>query len=382
MKRKIFASTPSRICLFGEHQDYLGLEVIALAVDLRFRASAVKREDEIIKIKIRDEKFNYLGAENTLGLFEKAEIDLSKPIVYKDNRDYLKSTINILLKNGYKFDRGFDILMDSEIPIGKGMSSSTTMIIVLIKTLLEMIDSPDKDNSEKIALLGFEAEVEEFNEPGGMMDHFTSALGGLVHLKFNEITEVSRLEKVLPGSFILFDTMEQKNTIKILGDTKVPLLAALEQLKENGINSVRDFYDDESNMKYLDRLDDIKKIKLTASIDNYKILKQAEKMLKGDSFSQERFGNLITQHHVNLRDALNISTPAIERILNTAYANGALGGKVNGSGGGGCLYVYAHDEDCDRIVNAVKEIGYPGKVLKPDDGVRKDGEEGIQSSFK
>ena len=31
-------STPSRLCLFGEHQDYLGLDVIALAIDLRFSA--------------------------------------------------------------------------------------------------------------------------------------------------------------------------------------------------------------------------------------------------------------------------------------------------------------------------------------------------------
>lgn len=32
--REVLCSTPSRICLFGEHLDYLGLEVIASAVDL------------------------------------------------------------------------------------------------------------------------------------------------------------------------------------------------------------------------------------------------------------------------------------------------------------------------------------------------------------
>ncbi|PNT94182.1 hypothetical protein CDQ83_12095 [Clostridium thermosuccinogenes] len=375
MKRKVYVSTPSRICLFGEHQDYLGLEVIASAINLRFYASATDREDSLIRIRIRDERLNYLGVKNSQGLYETETIDISKPIVYENNRDYLKSTVNLLLKSGYPIKHGFDITMDSEIPIGKGMSSSTTMIVVLTKLLLEMIDSPDKDNAEKIALLGFKAEVEEFKEPGGMMDHYTSALGGLVHLKFNETTEVSRINRTIPGSFILFDSMERKNTTKVLADAKYPVISALDDLKDVGISSVRDFYYDEDNLKYLKLLDETRKTKLMASIDNFRILKEAEALIKGYSFSPEVFGELLKKHHANLRDGLGISTPTIENILDTAYANGALGGKVNGSGGGGCAYVYAYDEDCDRIIKAVADLGYPGRVMKQDSGVRKDKEE-------
>lgn len=379
MKKIISVSTPSRICLFGEHLDYLGLEVIAAAINLRFYATITGRNDSIINIKIRDEKLGTLGEENSEGLYEETNIDLSKPIVYENKRDYLKSSVNILLKNGYEIKHGFDIVMDSEIPIGKGMCSSTTMIVVLIKALLEGIGSPDKDNAELIALLGFKAEVAEFNEPGGMMDHYTSGLGGLVHLNFaTGTTEAERINKSVPGSFILFDSLQSKNTTKVLADAKMPVVAALEELKEVGITSIRDFYYDIDNMKLLDRLDEVKKTKITASINNYRILKEAEKMLKGYSFSPEEFGKLIKEHHENLRDRLEISTPALEKILDTAYANGALGGKVNGSGGGGCCYVYAHDEDCERIIKAVKEIGYPGQVMKQDTGVRKDKEEIVE----
>lgn len=375
MKKRISVSTPSRICLFGEHLDYLGLEVIASAINLRFHARAVPREDNVIRIKIRDQSVGYLGAENALGLYEEKTIDLSGPIIYENKRDYLKSVINTLIKNKYVIDHGFDIVMDSEIPIGKGMSSSTTMIIALIKILLEMIEADDRDNPERIALLGFKAEVEEFNEPGGMMDHYTSALGGLVNLKFNGSTEVSRIDRTFPGSFILFDSMEGKNTTKVLADAKKPVVEAIRELNRFGISGVRDFYSNTANIKYLDKLDVTKKRKLSASIDNYRILKDAHRMLESDKFSPEAFGNLIRQHHANLRDGLGISTPVIEGILDTAYRNGALGGKVNGSGGGGCLFVYAHDEDCDRIISAVKALGYPGKVLKQDSGVRKDMEE-------
>ncbi|MEG2597305.1 MAG: galactokinase family protein, partial [Oscillospiraceae bacterium] len=61
----ITVSTPSRICLFGEHQDYLGLEVIASGINLRFSTKAEKRNDMLLCIKIRDKSISELGAKNT-----------------------------------------------------------------------------------------------------------------------------------------------------------------------------------------------------------------------------------------------------------------------------------------------------------------------------
>ena len=58
----VHVSTPSRICLFGEHQDYLGLEVIASAINLRFSARAEKRADSWLNIRIRDKSIGELGA--------------------------------------------------------------------------------------------------------------------------------------------------------------------------------------------------------------------------------------------------------------------------------------------------------------------------------
>ena len=104
-------STPSRLCLFGEHLDYLSLEVIAVAINLRFSAEVRKRDDSLIKIRIRDSKIDTLGEKNDEGLYDEYEIDLSKPIEYENNRDYLKSSVNVLLKNGYKLS-GLDIKMD------------------------------------------------------------------------------------------------------------------------------------------------------------------------------------------------------------------------------------------------------------------------------
>lgn len=369
----ITVSTPSRICLFGEHQDYLGLEVIAAAINLRFYAKISKRNDDYIHIKIRDESINTLNQTNDKNLYEEKIIDLKSPIIYDHKRDYLKSSVNLLLKKGYDINGGFDIVMDSEIPIGKGMSSSSTMIIALIKSILEAIDSEDKNNPQKIAKLGFLAEVAEFNEPGGMMDHYTSALGELVHLNFeNGDTKVHNIDKKIPGCFILFDSKEAKNTTKILADAKFPVLKAMDELKPKGINSIRDFNKNPDLMSYVDDLDPVLAKKLKASIDNFIILNQARKMLCNGEFDDFLFGDLINRHHRNLRDGLGTSSAKIEQILDIALSAGALGGKVNGSGGGGCCFVYAHEKDADHILEAVKKEGYPGKILNQDNGVRRE----------
>ena len=373
MMIKKYVSTPSRICLFGEHQDYLGLEVIALAIDLRFSASVEKRQDGKIDIKIRNSAIGTLGQENIQGLYEHYQIDLKKPIFYENNRDYLKSSVQVLLKQGYDLGSGFSIVMDSTIPIGKGMCSSSTMIVALIKALLEGIESPDRENAEKIARLAFLAEIVEFQEPGGMMDHYTSALGGQVHLNFADgKTKVTKLSGSIPECFILFDSLEVKNTTQVLADSKIPTLEALEMLKPYGVERVTDFIDRPELMESIDQLDEYRKKKLMVNIDNYRILQEALVLLKSGNYQPQQLGKLIYRHHLNLRDGLGISTPAIEKILDTALAHGALGGKVNGSGGGGCLFVYAMEQDAERIIQAVSAMGYPGRRIYQDTGVRLD----------
>ena len=67
-------STPSRLCLFGEHQDYLGLEVIACAINLRFSATIHLNGTDVACIKIRDSKMDTLCMENEEGAYEESYI--------------------------------------------------------------------------------------------------------------------------------------------------------------------------------------------------------------------------------------------------------------------------------------------------------------------
>ena len=72
-------TTPGRICLFGEHQDYLGLPIIALAISLRSKISAVKRKDRNIIINMPD--------------LDKVEKFSLEDLSYSKERDYFKSCL-------------------------------------------------------------------------------------------------------------------------------------------------------------------------------------------------------------------------------------------------------------------------------------------------
>ncbi|MGI5893155.1 MAG: galactokinase family protein [Candidatus Merdivicinus sp.] len=365
----IHVSTPSRICLFGEHQDYLGLEVIASAINLHFTAHAQPRSDSILHIRIRDKSIGELGAQNTEGKYEEYFIDTATDLVYENNRDYFKSVVNVLRKAGFSVG-GADVTLDSEIPIGKGMCSSTTMVLVLTTALAALSDRKRAEDAANMALLAWKAEVEEFHEPGGMMDHYASALGGLVHLDFSTGSAVpTPLDFEPKGCFILFDSLQDKDTIKVLGDSKYPTQEALASLNPYGITSIRDFYRDPSLEKYVDTLDEFHQRKVRANIDNYRIQREALQLIQTKTMTDEKLGELLNRHQANLRDGLQISTPVIDRILETAIAHGAFGGKFNGSGGGGCLYCYAPLDRADSIVSAVNQMGYPAMILRKDRGL-------------
>ena len=143
--------TPGRICLFGEHQDYLGLPVIALAISLRSSITATKRRDKKIIIDMPN-----------LNLTEDFSLD---DLEYTKNRDYFKSAIRICINKGLRFSNGFEVKIESDIPIQAGISSSSSIVVGWIHLISKMADNPPNWKNERIGKLAYQAEVVAFNEP-------------------------------------------------------------------------------------------------------------------------------------------------------------------------------------------------------------------------
>ena len=95
---------------------------------------------------------------------------------------------------------------------------------------------------------------------------------------------------------------------------------------------------------------------------NRDILREAKSKLEDKTLSDIEFGKLLSEHHTVLRDNLGISTEKIERMLSSAIRAGALGGKINGSGGGGCMFVYAPNSP-EKVKAAIEAEGGKGYIV-------------------
>ena len=217
-KREVFVSAPGRICLFGEHQDYFGLPIIAAAINLRIFIRGTPREDQLIRIGLPD-------------IGEEEEFSLKGRLRYKKERDYLRSAINILRRKGIRFPSGWDCRLHGTIPINAGTSSSSALVIAWLKFLLEAANDKTLNVPETIAELGFLTEVAEFHEPGGKMDHYASSLGGIVNVSFEEELKVTKLKNHLKR-FVLANSLQKKDTTGMLGYIKSHVLEGAEIIRK------------------------------------------------------------------------------------------------------------------------------------------------------
>ncbi|HTY57649.1 MAG TPA: galactokinase family protein, partial [Bacteroidota bacterium] len=320
-------SAPGRVCLFGEHQDYLGLPVVPCAISLRIRIEAARRSDMDVRIDCPD-----TGS--------REEFSLAGPLPYVRERDYFRSAVNVLRSEGFTFSRGLDCSVRGTIPINAGTSSSSALVVAWVNVLAAASDSERLLSEEESAKFAHRAEVLEFGEPGGMMDHCAAAYGGITTIDFAPAFAVQRQE-VLLGDFVLGDSGEPKDTKGGLSRVKDRVLDAVRILSAHDAGFSLAQAEAGSIPRSVPGLGAGERNLLEGTIRNRDITRRARALLKAVPLDHRRIGTLLTEHQAVLRDVLGISTPKIDRMLESALRAGAFGGKINGSGGGGCMFAYA-----------------------------------------
>lgn len=354
---ELLASAPGRICLFGEHQDYFGLPIIAAAINLRISISGVKIKNKVIKICLPDIK-------------EEEKFPLGNEIPYRKKRDYLRSVVNILQRAGVEFDTGWNCLLKGTIPINSGTASSSALVVAWIKFLLEAAKDERAKTLESIAELGFEAEVAEFKEPGGKMDHYTSSLGGVIAIHFGQTLEVKKFQSPLK-EFVLADSLIRKDTTGTLGYIKDHVLQGVDIMQKKIKNFTLRSPLRTREKEEMEKLDPEVKRLLKGTLMTRDLTAEGESLFESDPFDHKRFGQLLLKQQDVLRDYLHISSPKIEQMIEVSLDSGALGAKINGSGQGGCIFAYT--PDCSQeVAEALKKIGAKPYAVRIDEGVRRE----------
>jgi galactokinase len=355
MKNNIKVSTPGRICLFGEHQDYLGLPVIAAAISRRVNIEGNQYRDSKAIINLPDIK-------------RSMSFDIFAEMPYQSKRDYFRSALNIMQRDGYSFINGIECIVQGNIPINSGTSSSSALLANWVYFLSLAADNPKPILPEQIAEIAYRAEVVEFNEAGGMMDHYSTACGNVIYLESVPKIKVEKLKPRL-GTFVLGDSQEPKDTVGLLKRVKGGVLMAIDKIKKEfpDFSLSTATFDDLNSIGTLITFEEQELI--SGNIDNHRILNNALKLLKSDTFEDSGLGELLNQHQFNLRENLKISTPKIDRMIEASLDAGALGGKINGSGGGGCMFVYA-PENPQKIAQALENQGGKAYIITVEEGAR------------
>lgn len=348
-------STPGRICLFGEHQDYLNLPVIAAAISLRISINGNSSNDDKFVIHMPD-------------IEEIETINKNSPVEYSSGHDYLRSSYKVLKDAGFTFSNGIECEILSEIPINAGTSSSSALVVSWINFLSCMSDQGKLLSPSEIAELAYRAEVLQFNEAGGMMDQYTTAIGGVLKIESFPTIKTKKYNTDL-GAFVLGNSREPKDTQSVLSRVKGGVISIIEKLKKELVF----FTLQKISLNELENLalylTDKEYELLKGTILNRDITLNADNVLTSSEFNEKHFGKLLYEHHKILRDVQKISTPKINSMIEAALSAGALGAKINGSGGGGCMFAYAPYET-GKVFEAVKRISGEAYIVNIDEGTR------------
>lgn len=343
---EIVVISPSRINIIGEHIDYLGGNVFPGAIGLYMRA--VMKKDNNISFTSLNFKEN--GSK---------EFDLSKPLVFdKDNSflNYVIGCYKILNENGYKVG-GFKCLVDSEIPLSSGLSSSAAFGVMLIKGIAELYGH-DIDNVE-VAKLFKQVENNFMDLKNGIMDQFVIANGKKDHLM---VLDTSTLEfKYVPfnlGKYniLIINSKKPRNLIESKYNERVA--ETTEGLKQ--INKKYN-YKNICEIPFSKKNEVLKLIKdpkiasrVKYAIEEQHRVNELVKALEKNDFV--KVGKLLNQGHKGLKEDYEVTSAELDFVNEEGNKiPGVLGVRMTGAGFGGCLIALMDAKSNEQFIETLSK---------------------------
>lgn len=222
---------------------------------------------------------------------------------------------------------GVEITSTADVPAGTGLGSSSSFTVGLLHALYSYRGK--FVSKERLAGEACEIEINELGNPIGKQDQYAAAYGGLNFYRFRKDGSVD-VEPVIMGRE-KFQTLERRLMMFYTGG----LRAANEILREQ-VRNVADSRIREENQLRICGL-------------------AKELYLQLQNGNIDAMGEILHENWMLKKTlASGISNPEIDRCYETARANGAVGGKLLGAGGGGFLLFYVPEEKQERVRRALE----------------------------
>lgn len=340
---------PGRVNLIGEHTDYNEGFVLPFAIDKTAKVAVRIRDDSRVRL---------LSTFGEQGLVE-ADITALAPGSAKGWTKYPLGVAWALQQRGIQVP-GFDLLMDSDVPLGAGLSSSHAIECAVISALNDLTGAGL--GAEDMVLATQKAENEFVGAPTGIMDQSASLRGSSGHAVFLDCRDQS-------VQLVPFDAREAGLVLLVI-DTKVShshadggyasRRASCELGAEVlGVTALRDvgIGDLEEASGLLDSTT-FRRVRHIVT-ENDRVLQTVERLITD---GPAHIGPLLDASHVSMRDDFEISCPELDLAVETSRAHGAIGARMTGGGFGGsaiALTPVGHEHEVrDAVVRAFAAAGF------------------------
>ena len=358
---------PGRVNLIGEHTDYNGGHVFPCALTLGTYGAARKREDN----KIHFYSMNL----DSFGIVEASLDDLTNKKEY-NWANYPLGVVWAFKEKGHTITSGFDMVIWGNIPNGSGLSSSASLEVLTGVILTDLFEIKDLSMTD-LALIGQYSE-NNFNGCNcGIMDQFAVAMGKKDHAIFLDTSDLSYeyAPCVLDGAKIVITNSKVKHSLvdSAYNDRRNECAAALKALQsELDIQALGDLTPEEFEAHKSLIKDEIQLQRAKHAVyENQRTIDAVTALKAGDI---ERFGKLMNQSHISLRDDYDVSCEEIDILVDLAWKiPGVLGSRITGGGFGGCTVSIVKDESVDTFIETIgktylEKVGHEAEFYTVDIG--------------
>lgn len=362
-----FYFSPGRVNLIGEHTDYNGGHVFPCALTLGTYGAARKREDN----KIHFYSMNL----DSFGIVEASLDDLTNKKEY-NWANYPLGIVWAFKEKGHTITSGFDMVIWGNIPNGSGLSSSASLEVLTGVILTDLFEIKDLSMTD-LALIGQYSE-NNFNGCNcGIMDQFAVAMGKKDHAIFLDTSDLSYeyAPCVLDGAKIVITNSKVKHSLvdSAYNDRRNECAAALKALQsELDIQALGDLTPEEFEAHKSLIKDEIQLQRAKHAVyENQRTIDAVTALKTGDI---ERFGKLMNQSHISLRDDYDVSCEEIDILVDLAWKiPGVLGSRITGGGFGGCTVSIVKNESIDTFIETIgktylEKVGHEAEFYTVDIG--------------
>ncbi|MBU1196068.1 MAG: GHMP kinase [Proteobacteria bacterium] len=226
-------------------------------------------------------------------------------------------------------ENGIEVVYMGDVPLGSagiGLGSSSSLAVGVLNALYAYKGM--HVSAEKLAREACEIEIDILGHPIGKQDQYAAAYGGLNSIQFN-LDESVYVDPVICGKETK-DEIQKRLLVFYTGIERFSTDILCDQKKEI-----------DNNKNYLKDM-----VRIAEDMKNALVNKNIDS-----------FGEFLNQGwELKKKLTAKISNTKIDQYYKKAIAEGAIGGKVMGAGGGGFLLFYAHEEKHDNIRRALGEL--------------------------